>query len=125
MSEKPTGQMAEPEPLFQAILGDGPANPGRANLRLIRHALYARWPLPEEKIVAIRNHLEGVIKHEGGPGHARNVLAAVQCLLAPELAELREEEARARRKARRPAGRKRQGAGFMAGYRGLGPTLGG
>jgi hypothetical protein len=120
VSEEQTGQTPAPQPLFQAILGDGCANPGRSNLRLICRAINGDWPMPEEKRAALVEHLVRVLAFDGGHGHAANKLAAIRCVLAAALADLRAEEARARRKARRPAGRKSQAAGFMAGFRGLG-----
>jgi hypothetical protein len=120
MNEEQTGQTPAPEPLFRAILGGGCANPGRANLRLICRAINGDWPMPWEKRYALVEHLMGVLAFDGGPGHAANKMAAIRCLLAGAVADLRAEEARARRKARRPAGRKRQAAGLMAGFRRLG-----
>jgi hypothetical protein len=98
MNEELPSQTPTPEP-FQAILGDGCANPGRANLRLICRAINGDWPMPWKKRNALVEHLMGVLAFDGGPGHAANKMAACRCLLAGALADLRAED-RARRQAR-------------------------
>ena len=67
-------------PLFLGVLGGGCARPGRANLRLIRRAIRAGWPIPEDKRRALVEHLEAVAT----AGNARNAIAAAWCLLAAD-----------------------------------------
>jgi hypothetical protein len=67
-----------------AVLGDGCARPGRANLRLIRRAIREGWPLPKEKRVALMRHLSGIIN----TGHTCNCLAAIRCILEADQANL-------------------------------------
>ena len=52
----------------------------RANLRLIRRAIRAGWPIPEDKRRALVEHLEAVAT----AGNARNAIAAAWCLLAAD-----------------------------------------
>ena len=49
MSEEQPDQAPSEAPLFRAILGDGCARPGRANLRLICRAIKEGWDIPPEK----------------------------------------------------------------------------
>jgi hypothetical protein len=89
MSEENTPQTPSESPLFQGVLGAGCARPGKANLRLIRRAINGDWDLPADKRRTLIDHLMGVIRHE--PKHRRNVMAAVRCLLAADVADLRQE----------------------------------
>ncbi len=64
-------------PLLLGVLGGGCAQPGKANLRLIRRALRGGWDIPEAKRATLVEHLAGVF----GSGHARNSIAAFRCLI--------------------------------------------
>ncbi len=76
MARKPV-RIPESQPLFRGVLGGGCARPGKANLRLILRAIRAGWPIPDEKRLALVEHLRGVVVSE----HDRNSLAAARCLI--------------------------------------------
>jgi hypothetical protein len=87
MSEEQPDQTPSEASLFRAILGDGSARPGKANLRMILRALKEGRDIPPEKRRALVEHLVGVVAHE--PRHSRTRLVAARCLLAAERADLR------------------------------------
>src|SRR5262245_22384927 len=77
-------------PLFLGVLGGGCLRPGKANLRLIRRALREGWAIPEDKRLALLEHLGAVL----GAGHPRNTLAAIRCLIDADRVDAREEAGR-------------------------------
>jgi hypothetical protein len=79
---------------FGAVLGDGPANPGRANLRLIRRAIRAGWlDLAPRKVKdAFIAHFAGAL--QAAPVRAR--IRAAWCVLEASKRNLRLDEEAAR-----------------------------
>jgi hypothetical protein len=95
-------------PLFLGVLGGGCAHPGRANLRLIRRAIRAGWPIPADKRRALVDHLLGVVR----AGNARSAIAAAWCLLAADRVNMRlEREALAESRGPIPERRRRRRPG--------------
>jgi hypothetical protein len=86
-SAKHTPKADAGPPLLRGVLGGGCARPGKANLRLIRRAIGEGWDIPEAKRRALVEHFMGIVR----TGHARNVLAAMWCLIEADRANLRAE----------------------------------
>jgi hypothetical protein len=74
------------ELLPSGILGQDTSTPGRANLRLIRRAIRADWPIPTEKKKALVRHLSAVAIH---CPHTWSRLAAIMALVEADLADTR------------------------------------
>jgi len=90
-SRPPEPEIARPgTPVFLGILGGGCARPGRANLRLVRRAIRAGWPIPADKRQALGEHLLGVVH----AGNAPSAIAAARCLFAADRINMQLESER-------------------------------